>query len=269
MAFYKTKSFKYWQNFIFGVGAAIVMIGAASKITHQAIFNVDGNTWILIGLGTEALLFAISGLIPPHEDYYWQKLYPGLETYGGEVPGMDPNKKHEFTATLDDMLEQSKLEQETIDRLGDNLRALGDNVSNLSGASEASVATENYARSANEAADALASVKSSYSNAAEAMDKLGNASDDTSRYHEQVQNVTKNLAALNAVYEIELQDTNTHLKQMNKFYDNLTTALGHLEGSMDDAEKYKHNMAKLAGNLERLNGVYGNMLSAMRGPGGQ
>lgn len=266
MAFYKTKKFKYWQNFIFGVGASIVMIGAAAKITHQAILGVDGNLWILIGLGTEAILFAISGLIPPHEDYYWQKLYPGLDQYGGEIPGMDPTKKHEFTATLDDMLEQAKLEQETIDRLGENLRALGDNVSSLSTVASASVATDNYTRSANEAAEALASVKSSYSSASDAMEKLGHASEDTSKYHEQVQNVTKNLAALNAVYEIELQDTNTHLKQMNKFYDNLSEALSHLEGSVEDAQKYKDNMSRLAGNLERLNNVYGNMLSAMRGP---
>lgn len=268
MAFYKTKKFKYYQNLIFGIGAAIVMIGAASKITHQAILGVDGNLWILIGLGTEAILFAASGLIPPHEDYYWQKLYPGLDDYGGSIPGMDPTKKHEFTATLDDMLEQSKLEQATIDRLGENLRNLGDSVSSLSNVADASMATETYTKSANEAAEALSGVKTSYSNAAHAMSKLADASEDTGKYHEQVQMVTKNLAALNAVYEIELQDTNTHLKQMNKFYDNLSTALGHLENSMDDAQRYKDNMSKLAGNLERLNGVYGNMLSAMRGPQG-
>ncbi|MCP4122559.1 MAG: gliding motility protein GldL [Bacteroidetes bacterium] len=265
MSFFKSKKFKYFQNLIFGVGAAIVMIGAASKITHQSILGVDGNLWILIGLGTEAILFAMSGIVPPHEDYYWQKLYPGLDEYDGVVAGMDPGKKHEFTATLDDMLEQSKLEQETINRLGDNLKSLGENVSHLSTTADASVATEAYAKSATQAAEALNGVKSSYSSASEAMGKLAAASESTSQYHEQVQMVTKNLAALNAVYEIELQDTNTHLKQMNKFYDNLSSALGHLEGSMDDAQRYKDNMSKLAGNLERLNGVYGNMLNAMKG----
>lgn len=265
MSFFKTKKFKYFQNLIFGIGAAIVMIGAASKITHQAILGVDGNLWILIGLGTEAILFAISGIVPPHEDYYWEKLYPGLDEPGGSIAGMDPTKKHEFTATLDDMLEQSKLEQETINRLGENLKKLGENVSTLSNTASASVATEQYAKSATEAAQALAGVKASYSSAADAMSKLASASESTSQYHEQVQMVTKNLAALNAVYEIELQDTNTHLKQMNKFYDNLSSALSHLEGSVEDAQRYKDNMSKLAGNLEKLNGVYGNMLSAMRG----
>lgn len=265
MSFFKTKKFKYFQNLIFGIGASIVMIGAAAKITHQAILGVDGNLWILVGLGTEAILFAISGIVPPHEDYYWQKLYPGLDEYGGTVEGMDPHKKHEFTATLDDMLEQAKLEQSTIDRLGENLRSLGENVSNLSKAAITGHATDDFAQSATAAAAALKGVKTSYTNAADAMSKLASASEETSKYHEQVQIVTQNLAALNAVYEIELQDTNTHLKQMNKFYGNLSTALSHLEESLDDTKRYKENMNHLAANLERLNSVYGNMLTAMRG----
>ena len=73
MSFFHSKKFKYIQNFIFGVGAAIVMVGAASKITHQAILGVDGNLWILIGLGTEAILFLMSGIVPPHDDYYYYK----------------------------------------------------------------------------------------------------------------------------------------------------------------------------------------------------
>jgi gliding motility-associated protein GldL len=69
---------------------------------------------------------------------------------------------------------------------------------------------------------------------------------------------------LNAVYELELQDTNTHLKAMNKFIGSLSTAMSHLEGSVDDAARYKESMAKLSVNVEKLNGVYGNMLTAMR-----
>lgn len=266
MSFFKSKKFKYGQNFIFGVGAAIVMIGAASKITHQSILGVDGNLWILIGLGTEAILFMMSGIVPPHEDYYWQKIYPGLDEWDASVEAAaKPAKKKDLTSSLDDMLEKAKIEQNTINRLGDNLKSLGENVSQLQSAAATGAATESFTKSANEAAQALSSVKASYMGAADAMGKLSEASEHTSKYHEQVQLVTKNLAALNAVYEIELQDTNTHLKQMNKFYDNLSSALSHLEGSVDDAARYKENMSKLAGNLERLNNVYGNMLSAMKG----
>ncbi len=269
MAFYKTSGFKYFQNLIFGIGAAVVMIGAASKITHQDIFGISGNLWILVGLGTEAVLFAISGIIPPHEDYYWQKLYPGLEEHDSE---MDPHILNHIkedpshsSASLDKMLDNAHIDQSSIDRLGSNLKSLGENVSSMNSLASASAATDSYTESANQAAAALAAVKTSYSGAADAMSKLASASDDTAKYHEQVQVVTKNLASLNAVYELELQDTNQHLKAMNKFYGTLSKTLGTLEESENDAKTYRENMGKLAGNLERLNGVYGNMLSAMRG----
>lgn len=269
MAFFKSKGFKYGQNLVFGLGAAVVMIGAASKITHVDIGGIPGNTWILVGLGVEALLFAFSGIVPPHEDYYWQKLYPGLDDY--DAP-MDPHilnhVKEDHTnsaATLDAMLDNAKIDQLSIDRLGENLRALGDNVNSMTSIAEAGTATDSYTKSAKEAAEALAGVKASYAGASEAMSKLANASEETGKYHEQVQLVTKNLAALNAVYELELQDTNTHLKAMNKFYGTLNSTLGHLEDSVEDAKAYKANMSKLATNLDTLNNVYGNMLSAMRG----
>ena len=46
---------------LFGVGASIVIIGALLKITHGD-FILSGNAWLTIGLVTEAVIFAISGL---------------------------------------------------------------------------------------------------------------------------------------------------------------------------------------------------------------
>ena len=45
----------------------------------------------------------------------------------------------------------------------------------------------------------------SYDKTASAMSELAGASEDAKEYHEQVQNITKNLGALNSVYELELQ----------------------------------------------------------------
>jgi len=77
--------------------------------------------------------------------------------------------------------------------------------------------------------------------------------------------LTKNLASLNTIYELELQDTNNHLKAMNKFYSNLTQASEVMQGSVEDAQKAKDQIGILANNLGRLNNIYGNMLSAMQG----
>lgn len=266
MAFYKTSKFKYAQNLVFGAGAAIVLIGAATKLTH-AHFIISADAWILIGLGTEAILFLFSGLVPPHEDYYWQKLYPGLDDYDSNITPLTsagPAGKS-LTKSMDDALKDAKIEHELLSRLGENMKRLSDNVTKMSDVADVTAATGAYTKNAKEAADALASVKSAYTNAATSMSKMASASEDAGKYHEQVQVVTKNLAALNAVYELELKDTDTHLKAMNKFYSNISVAMQNLESSIGDSEKYKTQIKSLAGNLERLNQVYGNMLTAMKG----
>ena len=81
--FYKKKSFKNAKNMLFGVGAAVVIIGAWAKILH---FSWAGYA-LTVGLLTEAVIFAISGLIPPEPDYYWEKYYPGLDQYDPEATG--------------------------------------------------------------------------------------------------------------------------------------------------------------------------------------
>lgn len=70
--FYKTKSFKTAKNMLFGVGAAVVIIGAWAKILHFSWASYA----LTAGLLTEAFIFFISGVIPPEPDYYWEKYYP-------------------------------------------------------------------------------------------------------------------------------------------------------------------------------------------------
>ena len=76
--------------------------------------------------------------------------------------------------------------------------------------------------------------------------------------------MVKNLGQLNTIYELELQDSNNHLKAMNKFFGNLNAAASALSDTANDAVKYKEQLGQLNKNLASLNAVYGNMLSAMR-----
>ncbi len=107
--------------------------------------------------------------------------------------------------------------------------------------------------------------KNAYQGAATTLSHFNSAADSTKQFHEQVQVLTKNLGSLNAIYELELQDTNNHLKAMNSFYGNLVQASQTMQGSVDDAKKAHEQIAKLANNLSNLNTIYGNMLSAMQG----
>ena len=79
-----------------------------------------------------------------------------------------------------------------------------------------------------------------------------------------MQNVTKNLGALNAVYEMELQDANSHLKSMNQFYGTLAQAMQNLTEAGKETDQFKTEVTNLTTNLGSLNRVYGNMLNAMR-----
>jgi gliding motility-associated protein GldL len=126
-------------------------------------------------------------------------------------------------------------------------------------------ATGDYTAKTREAATALGTMKDAYLGAASSIQHFNQAADGTKQFHEQVQVLTKNLSSLNTIYELELQDTNNHLKAMNKFYSNLTQASEALHESVGDAKKSQEQIALLANNLGRLNTVYGNMLSAMQG----
>ena len=261
--FFESERVKRIKNLIIGVGASIVLMGALFKLQHWNF----ASEMLIVGMCTEAFIFALLGILPPHQDYYWEKIYPELNIAPDEE---EMTKVHDkathgtLTQQFDNMLETANVDQDLIRRLGDNLNKLGENLSKLSDVSDASAATGEYTAKAKEAAIALTEMKKAYNEATNAAELLASGADETKKYHEQVQQVSKNLAQLNAIYELELQDTNSHLKAMNKFYGTLTSAMDNLNDSVEDTKKYKNEMAGLAKNLGHLNSIYGNMLSAMQ-----
>src|SRR5690606_27030712 len=73
---------KKLMNFCYGMGAAVVIIGALFKITHIELGPLNGNNMLTVGLLVEALIFAISAFEPVDEDVDWSRVYPELK--GGE-----------------------------------------------------------------------------------------------------------------------------------------------------------------------------------------
>ena len=261
-SFIDSWTFQRIKNFILGAGASVVLVGALFKILHWE----GANEMLMVGMFTEAFIFLFLGILPPHKDYHWEKIYPGIDIAPDEHSKSNIKKvesKESVTQQLDKMLEEAKVESQLIERLGSNLKRLGDNIEKLNDVTDAGAATQEYSHQAKEASKALSEMKVAYNNATVAVQELSAISGDTKNYHEQVQLVSKNLASLNAVYELELQDTNNHLKAMNKFYGNLSEAMNNLNESVDDTKKYKVEIAQLSKNLTQLNSIYGNMLSAM------
>ncbi|SMG21046.1 gliding motility-associated protein GldL [Marivirga sericea] len=258
--------FKTIMPKVYGIGAAIVIIGAMFKILH-----LPGASFMLgVGLSTEAIIFLLSAFEPTHEEVDWSKVYPELAEEFDEEPA--PRKKQISSAgggstsqQLDKILEEGKIGPDLIKSLGDGMKSMADSAKQMSNLSNAAVATNDYANNVKQASKSLLEMNKSYDSTVKAMSEMSNASMDAKSYHSQVQAVTKNLTALNQVYEMELQDSQNHVKAMNKFYKNLATALDSMTEASKDTAQFQTEVKNLTTNLSQLNKVYGNMLSAMKG----
>ena len=251
---------------IYGVGGAVVIIGALFKIIH-----LPGADFMLIaGLGTEAAIFFLSAFEPAHAELDWSKVYPELaeDFEGGAVPTRISNKPGAGESPLlkiDEMLKTAKVDQNLLDNLGKGLNNLATSAKEMGSLSSAAVATNEYAKNVQTAATSLVEMNKSYGVAIKAVSDMAGASKDTGEYHKQMQAVTKNLQALNSVYEMELKDADSHVKNMNKFYESLTGAMQGLTQVGNNTAKFTGELTKLTDNLTSLNKVYGSMLTAMKG----
>lgn len=229
--YFETTSGKRTKNMIIGLGAAVVLMGALFKLMSWPF----AGGMLTAGLVTEAFIFALQGILPPHKDYYWEKMYPELDISPEEEEAMKKSKgtpKKTITEELDSLLEKSKVESSLIQRLGNNLEKFSGNIEKMSEVANIASSTNEYAAKTKEASVALDQMKAAYANATTAVNGLSSTTQEFKGYQEQIQSVSKNLASLNALYENELGGVTGNLKALNK-------------------------------NLSGLNTVYGNMLSAM------
>lgn len=249
-------------------GATIVIIGLLFKIQHWAY----GGTFITIGLGVEALLFLILGFQKEEKDVDWARVYPELdESFTGELPKASARPavagdNFSNTAALDRMLADAKIGPELISSLGEGLRTFGDKVNSISKVSDAGEATMVFTQKVKAATASYDNLSNAFEKASANLTEMANSNVDSKAYHDQVNNLARNLSSLNAVYELELQDSSAHLKSMNKFYQNLSLTMNNFNESLDDSKQFKDEVGRLAKNLASLNAIYGNMLTAMNQP---
>jgi len=244
---------------IYGLGAAVVIIGALFKIMHWP----GADAALIGGLGTEAVIFAFSAFMAPPQDPDWRFVHPELDP-GDEEESSDSPTGDGLTKSLDKMMHDAHINQDLVTRLGSGLNHLTESVHSLGDLTNSAAASNEYAQNVKQASATILEMNKSYAKTAEAMAGMADASSDAKEYHHQVQNITKNLGALNAVYEMELQDANNHLKAMNKFYANLSSAMDSMSEASKDTQTLRDEVGKLSKNLSSLNNVYGNMLTAMK-----
>ena len=255
------KKFKQFMARLYGWGASIVIIGALFKIQHWPF----SGFFLVLGLGTEAVIFFFSAFEPPHEDVDWSLVYPELAGMDDDSHGKKEKKKKTDPVAqhLDKLMSEAKIGPELIESLGTGFCSLSENIASMANFSSAFVATEDYVKNVFKALQSVDQLSFSYIKVASAVEALSNSTEEVRVYKDQVVTAGKNLASLNAVYELQLQDSSEHLKQTSRFYDGINELMSNLNSSLDDTRKYREEVATLAKNLSQLNTVYGNMLSAM------
>lgn len=229
-------------------GAAVIIFAAWAKLTHQSYADM----MLTIGMWTETGIFLIYAIVewvkPKHHE---EDDEPVIET-----PSLQ---------TMEVMLQQADITPTNLKKLSDGFQKLQSTVGNIHEIGDVVKNTGEFSNKTKEATNALGSMTTAFASSAATMGTFSSAAESAKGFHEQVQVLTKNLGSLNTIYELELKESNNHLKSLNTFYGKLAEASQTMMGTVEDAGKAKDQISNLANNLGKLNAVYGNMLSAMQG----
>lgn len=251
----KKRTFLTLVDVLVSAGAAVVIFAAWAKLTHQSY----ADTMLTIGMWTETAIFLVYAIIE------WVK--PKHHEEDDEIMevAVKGNAGNPALASMDKMLQDAEITPVNLRRLGEGFQKLGTTVNGIGEVGDIVKSTSDFSAKTKEATAAIGNMKAAFEGSAQTMASFNNASESAVDFHSQVQVLTKNLGSLNTIYELELNESNNHLKALNGYYGKLAEASQVMISSVDDANKAKEQISTLATNLGKLNSVYGNMLSAMQG----
>jgi len=191
------------MNFAYGMGAAVVIVGALFKIQHWA----GASIMLIIGLGVEAFIFALSAFDPVDKELDWSLVYP-------ELAGGDAKKKEKketpadaqglLSQKLDNLLKEAKIDGELMSSLGNSIRNFESAAKGISPTIDSIASQKKYSEEMSMAAAQMESLNSLYKVQLESASRNAEANkeiaDNAARLKEQMQAMTQNIASLNNVY---------------------------------------------------------------------
>lgn len=190
-------------NMVYGLGAAIVILGALFKIQHWPF----ASEILTLGMIVEALVFTYSAFERQKGDLDWSLVYPELA--GGESKGK--NKKTtpkdaeaQLSKKLDNLLKEAKIDGELMASLGDSIKNFEGAAKNLNPTVDSMAATKKYGEELSLAAAQMESLNSLYKVQLESINRQASINDEAvenaTKLKEQMQSLASNLSSLNGVY---------------------------------------------------------------------
>lgn len=196
----QSKSTKKLFNMAYGIGAAIVILGALFKIMHFSVGPITGGMMLTIGMAVEAVVFAISAFEPVEDDLDWTKVYPELGDEDGEASGAQGM----LSQKLDNLLKEAQVDTELMNSLGQSIKNFHNAAEGLSVASESISTTSKYNEQVERAASQMESLNGLYQVQMENANKqseINNAMiQNSEKLQEQMESLATNLSSLNGVY---------------------------------------------------------------------
>lgn len=189
------------MNFAYGMGAAVVIVGALFKLMHWQF----ASEMLIIGLLTEAGIFALSAFDAPEKELDWSLVYPELA--GGEAKKKSEKKEEAqsmLSQKLDAMLKEAKVDAELMTSLGNSIKNFESAAKGISPAVDSMTAQKKYGEELSMAAAQLESLNSLYKVQLESASRNAEANkeiaENAAKLKEQMQAMTSNIASLNNVY---------------------------------------------------------------------
>jgi gliding motility-associated protein GldL len=192
------------MNFAYGMGAAVVIVGALFKLMHWP----GASAMLIIGLGTEALIFGLSAFDPVDKELDWSLVYPELA--GGEAKKKDVKKEDPKEAQgllsqkLDNLLKEAKIDGQLMESLGASIRNFESAAKGIAPTVDSISSQKKYSEEMSMAAAQMESLNSLYKVQLESASRNAEANkeiaDNAARLKDQMQAMTQNIASLNNVY---------------------------------------------------------------------
>ncbi|MEG1617890.1 MAG: gliding motility protein GldL [Bacteroidales bacterium] len=220
-------------NFAYSFGAAIVILGALFKLIHFPMADL----MLCVGMGTEALIFALSAFDKPATSYRWEEVFPVLKSE-------DPADRPDLSAVVQKMQSSPNYVAAAPAPSADSpVNTFPDVAVDTS---EAAFATQRYVQE-------ISKITA----------QLDNLSTHSTNYIQQMEALNRNITGLNTIYEIQLKSVSSQLDTIDKVNNGLANIRNLYDNSTMDSFKIRQETEKMTDNLAQLNKIYERMLTAM------
>jgi gliding motility-associated protein GldL len=255
-------------NYAYSIGASIVILGSLFKILHLP----GADLMLILGMGTEAAIFFLSSFDEPAKDYKWEQVFPELDDPDAE-PSHGNAVRGGGTVIIGGGVPASAASGVTSVESAASVNAAPATSAApiFAGASaDLTGATEKYVQQINEMTEQLAQLRTITASLSEAQqsllasyDGLKGESGATTGYAEQMQALSRNIAGLNTIYEIQLKSVSSQLDTIDKVNAGLNNIRALYENGSQDSFRIRQETEHMTQTLAQLNAIYERMLQAM------